>query len=211
MWDTVVVSYFKIRYRFFKWRYHLTFVGKVLLALGMAGVTGLAAKIKIPLFWTPVPITAQTFAVLLSGVLLGRWWGGISQLLYVMIGAVGVPWFAAGGGYKILFGPTGGYIFGFILASLFLGYFTDKYIRSRGFLSMLGLMLFANFVLIHVPGLLQLGAWFYLVKRTSINFYRLLLMGTLPFIPGDITKIIITAIAAKAITPKQAYNGEVDG
>jgi len=88
----------------------------------MACVTGLLAQIKISLPWTPVPITGQTFAVLLTGVLLGRWWGGISQVIYVVMGVVGIPWFAGlSGGYSALIGPSGGYIIGFILAALFLG------------------------------------------------------------------------------------------
>ncbi len=177
----------------------------------MATATGLAAQIKISLPWTPVPISGQTFAVLIAGVLLGRWWGGISQIIYVGMGVAGVPWFVGwSGGYSVLIGPTGGYIVGFILAALFLGYFTDKYIRARSFLSMLGLMFFANFILIHILGLLQLEVWFHLVKGTSPTLWELLLMGTIPFIIGDITKIVIAAVVAKAITPKEPYNGEVD-
>jgi len=158
-----------------------------------------------------VPITGQTFAVLLAGVLLGRRWGGISLAAYVGIGAAGVPWFSGwSGGLGYIAGPTGGYIVGFILAALFLGYFTDKYVRSRSFFSMLGLMLFANFILIYVPGLLQLGLWVNLVKGEPTTFITLLGMGAVPFIPGDITKAIMAAAIARGITPKLAYNGEVD-
>lgn len=207
----IVENYFRARYLFFKWRYSLALVNKMALALGMACVTGLVAQIKISLPWTPVPITGQTFGVLLAGVLLGRWWGGISQAIYVVMGMAGIPWFAGlKGGSGVLIGPDGGYIIGFILATLFLGYFTDKYIRARSFLSMFGLMLFANFVLIHLPGLLQLGLWFYIVPGTGFTLWKLLWMGTIPFVIGDITKIVAAAAVAQAITPKEAYNGEVD-
>lgn len=199
------------KYDIFRWRYELSLSKKLALALGMACLTGLAAQARFPLPWSPVPITGQTFAVLLAGVFLGRWWGGISLAIYAGLGAAGVPWFAGwGSGLGYLAGPTGGYIIGFILAALFLGYFTDKYIRSRSFLSMLGLMLFANFILIYVPGLLQLGLWLNLVKGEPTTFARLLMMGAIPFIAGDITKAVLAAAITRGATPKSAYNGEVD-
>jgi len=207
----LVNHYLRVSYLFFKWRCNLALVNKIALAFGMACITGLAAQIKISLPWTPVPITGQTFAVLLAGVLLGRWWGGISQLIYVAMGVLGIPWFAGwSGGYKVLIGPTGGYIIGFILAALFIGHFTDKYVKARGFLPMLGLMSFANFVLIHGLGLLQLSVWFHLTKGIELTFWNLLWMGTIPFVTGDITKIVAAAALAKAITPKEAYNDEID-
>ena len=201
----------KARYSAYRWRYELSMTKKIALALGMACVIGLAAQARIPLAWTPVPITGQTFAVLLAGVLLGRWWGGISLAMYAGLGAAGLPWFnGLTGGAGILVGPTGGYIVGFILAALFLGHFTDKYIRSRSFFSMLGLMLFANFVLIYIPGLLQLSLWLGLVKGEAIGFSQVLGLGLLPFIAGDMVKIVAAAAIARGITPKRAYNKEVD-
>ena len=199
------------KYDVFRWRYELSIHKKLTLAVGIACLAGLAAQVRIPLPWSPVPVTGQTFAVLLAGVLLGRWWGGISMAFYTGLGAAGLPWFAGlNSGLGYLAGPTGGYIIGFILAALFLGHFTDKYIRSRSFLSMLGLMLFANFVLIYVPGLLQLGFWFNLVKGEPATIASLLTMGAIPFIAGDITKAVLAAAIARGVTPKLAYNGEVD-
>jgi len=199
------------KYDVFRWRYELSIPKKLALALGMACLVGLVAQIRIIIPWSPVPVTGQTFAVLLAGVLLGRWWGGVSLAIYTGLGAVGVPWFAGlGSGLGYLAGPTGGYIIGFLLAALFLGHFTDTYIRSRSFLSMLVLMLFANFILIYVPGLFQLGLWLNLVKGEPVAFTTLLGMGALPFIAGDITKATMAAAIARGITPKLAYNGEVD-
>jgi len=201
----------RAKYDVFRWRYELSIPKKLVLALGMASLIGLAAQVRFPLPWSPVPITGQTFAVLLAGVLLGRWWGGTSIAIYAGLGAIGLPWFAGWtGGIGILAGPTGGYIIGFILAALFLGHFTDKYIRSRSFFSMLGLMLFANFVLIHIPGLIQLHFWLSLVKGEAVTLSQLLMMGTIPFIAGDVTKAIAAAAISRGITPKHAYNGEVD-
>jgi len=201
----------RAKYDIFRWRYELSVPKKLALALGMACIVGLLAQIRIVIPWSPVPVTGQTFAVLLAGVLLGRWWGGTSLAIYAGLGAAGVPWFAGlNSGLGYLTGPTGGYIIGFILAALFLGHLTDTYIRSRSFLSMLVLMLLANFILIYVPGLLQLGLWLNLVKGEPVAFTTLLGMGALPFIAGDITKAVLAAAIARGVTPKLAYNGEVD-
>lgn len=199
------------KYDIFHWRYELSLPKKLALAFVMAATTGLLAQVRIQLPWSPVPITGQTLAVLLAGVLLGKWWGGISLTIYASLGIAGVPWFAGmNGGLAYLAGPTGGYVIGFILAALFLGYFTDKYVRSRSFLSMLGLMLFANFILVYGPGLLQLGLWLNFINGEPVAFGGLLIMGAVPFIAGDITKAIVAALIARGITPKAPYGQEVD-
>jgi len=199
------------RYNAYRWRYDLSITKKLGLALGMAGVVGLAAQARIPLPWTPVPVTLQTLAVLLAGILLGRWWGCISLAIYAGLGAAGVPWFNGWqGGVGVFAGPTGGYIIGFIFAALFLGYFVDKYIRARNFLSMFCLMLFANFCLIYIPGLIQLSLWLGLVKGETPGLYQLLTMGLFPFIAGDVIKLLVAASVTRGITPKRAYGNEVD-
>jgi len=210
------------RYQAFRWRYELSIAKKIGLALGIAALTGLLAQARFYLPWTPVPITGQTFVVLLAGVLLGRWWGGVSQALYVGLGIAGVPWFAGWhGGIAYFTGPTMGYMIGFILAALFLGHFTDSFINSRRFFPMLGLMLFANFVFIHGLGLLWLNTFSYeasLASKTALGFgpyegrglLPLLMIGTIPFIVGDIIKAVAAAALTKGITPKEAYNGELD-
>jgi biotin transport system substrate-specific component len=199
------------KYDVFRWRCELSIPKKVALAFGMACLIGLLAQVRVLVPWSPVPVTGQTFAVLLAGVMLGRWWGGISLAIYGGLGAVGVPWFTGwGGGIGHLAGPTGGYIIGFIFAALFLGYLTDKYIRSRSFLSMLVLMLFANFILIYIPGLLQLGLWLSVIKGEAVTISSVLAMGAIPFVAGDIIKAAAAAAIARGMTPKLAYNGEVD-
>lgn len=195
------------KYDVFRWRYELSIPKKLALALGMACLTGLLAQVRFALPWSPIPITGQTFAVLLAGVLLGKWWGGISMAIYGGLGAAGVPWLT---GWSSGLGATGGYLIGFIMAALFLGYFTDKYIRSRSFLSMLALMLFASLVLVYVPGLIWLRLWLNLVRGESVTFITLLWMGAIPFLASDIIKAVIAAALARGITPKLAYNREAD-
>ena len=197
----------RTKYDVFRWRYELSIPQKIGLAFGMAVLTGLLAQLRIPLPGILVPITGQTFAVLLAGVLLGRWWGGISMAIYAGLGFAGLPWFT---GWASGLGATGGYIAGFVLAALFLGHFTDKYVRSRSLLVMLGLMLFANFVLIYVPGLVWLGLWFGMAQGSTVTLATLISMGVLPFIIGDVIKAVAAAAIARGVTPKLAYNGEVD-
>jgi len=187
------------RYRAFAWRSSLSLSRKLALALAGAGVIGLAAQVKFYLPWTPVPVTGQTMAVLLTAVLLGRNWGGISAALYAALGAAGLPWFAGlSGGIGCLAGPTGGYIAGFVLAAFFVGYVSDRFVRARSWYGLLGLMLFANFALIHGPGLL----WLATVTGVT-DIARLLWMGTIPFIPGDVIKAIAAAALAFACTPRK--------
>jgi biotin transport system substrate-specific component len=207
--ELTVENYYQKRYSIFKWRSNTSVINKVIMAFFLACITGIMAQVVIPLPWTPVPITAQTFAVLMAGVVLGRFWGGISQIMYVGVGLVGVPWFTGFvGGYSVFMGPTGGYLLGFILTAFFLGYFADRYVDSRKFRPMFALMFLANFALIYIPGLFGLGIWFYLVKGSYPSLITLLYLGLLPFLAGDLVKIGGAAALTKTITPKEDYLGE---
>jgi biotin transport system substrate-specific component len=201
----VISAIDRTRYNVFAWRYHLSIPWKLVMAVAMAGLTGVLAQVRIPLEWSPIPITGQTFAVLLAGVLLGRNWGGISMAIYAALGIAGVPWFT---GFTSGFGSTGGYLIGFVLAALFIGYFTDKYVKSRYFVSMLGLMLFASIVIVYVPGVIWLGLWLKYAVGTAVSFSALMAMGVYPFIAGAILKSVAAASVAKIITPKSDYTGK---
>ncbi|MEM4472468.1 MAG: biotin transporter BioY [Archaeoglobaceae archaeon] len=198
------------RVNFFRWRYEARFEYKLMLAIIFAIFTGMCAQIRIPLPWTPVPITMQTFAVFLSAIILGKNWGGISQFIYVSLGTLGIPWFAGfKGGISAILGPTGGYLLGFIIAAFFIGYFIDRFILSRFFITLLPLLLFANFIIIHGLGCTWLYFWLLSIgKYPSLS--EILLMGSLPFVPGDLAKIFALAAIGKLIMPKSAYNGEID-
>jgi biotin transport system substrate-specific component len=205
--EITIDNYFEKRHSLFKWRSETSNANKLVMAFFMACITGLMAQIIIPLPWTPIPITAQTFAVLIAGILLGRYWGGLSMVIYLLIGFVGVPWFTGmTGGIGVITGATGGFLIGFILTALFLGYFSDNYINARGFKSMLVLLLVSNFAFIYIPGLIGLGAWLYVVNGTIPGIWTLLAMGLLPFLIGDLIKIGGAAALAKAVTPKESFN-----
>jgi biotin transport system substrate-specific component len=97
------------------------------LVAGGALLTALAAQIEIPLWFTPVPITGQTFAVLLVGAALGWRAGAASQLLYVALGAAGLPFYSGGdGGWEVVTGATGGYLLGFVAAAALVGLLAER-------------------------------------------------------------------------------------
>ena len=175
---------------------------KLLMSLMMACFTGIMAKIIIPLPWTPVPITAQTFAVLCSGLFLGKKYGCLSQILYVILGIAFIPWFGGmTGGIEVFLGSTGGFLVGFIIASYFIGAIRDKYADARNFTKMAIVIGIANFALIYIPGLAGLALWSSSVG-TPLGIIDLLMMGLVPFIAGDIVKILGAASVSKAFLPK---------
>ena len=175
---------------------------KVIMAFFMACFTGIMAQIAIPLSWTPVPITLQTFAVLLSGLILGKKYGLLSQVFYLLGGLV-LPWYTGmTGGLDVLLGSTGGYIFGFLIAAYFIGAISEKYPSSRNFFKMSGTVAIANFALIYIPGLAGLAITFYLTKGVVLSLPQLIIMGLAPFIVGDIIKILAAGTFSKVFLPK---------
>jgi biotin transport system substrate-specific component len=191
----------------FRRRLALSVPAKIVLALSFAALTGLLAQVKIYLPFTPVPITLQTFAVLLAGVALGRWWGGVSMAAYAGLGILGVPWFAAGASG---FGATFGYLIGFVFAAMFIGHVSDKYTQARGFSPMFGLMAATGVLLIYVPGAIWLALWLGMAGK-AVTFASVMAMGVAPFILGDIIKTTAAAAVASAITPKQDVYARGDG
>lgn len=187
----------------FRWRQDLAWPKKLLLSIGMTALTAVAAQVRIHLPFSPVPITGQVLAVLLAGTVLGGTYGSLSQILYVGIGAAGVPWFAAAAGGSLI-GPTGGYLIGFIPAAFFVGWFTDKHIGTRRLLPQLALMLGGVFI-IYLFGAIQ----FAVVMRTG--FDETLRMAILPFIPLDLTKALLAAGLTTRFLARVPNNGEEMG
>ena len=197
-----IESYYDTRKNVFERIQDASMVTKLLMSLMMACLTGIMAQIIIPLPWTPVPITAQTFAVLCSGLFLGRKYGCLSQILYIVLGIAFVPWFGGmTGGIEVALGSTGGFLLGFIIASYFVGYIAEKYAEARNFKKMAITIGIANFALIYIPGLAGL-ALFLGMQGTPVGIVDLLMMGLVPFIAGDIVKILGAATVSKVFLPK---------
>jgi biotin transport system substrate-specific component len=197
------------RVQIWQWERNASWPVKLALACAMACLIGLMAQVRVPLPWSPVPITGQTFAVLVAAVILGRWWGGASLAIYLGLGAAGVPWFNNWtAGPAAIAGPTGGYLLGFLPAALLVGYLVDKYNKTRSFISLLVMMLLADFVLVFGPGLIQLHFWLNIAGGKNAGLYPLLAMGLLPFIIGDTIKVIAAAGIAWVISPKEYPPGQ---
>jgi len=159
------------------------------LIVGASVVTALAAQVAIPLAWTPVPITGQTFAVLLTGAVLGARRGFLAQALYLLEGALGLPVFAGGAaGVLKLIGPTGGYLMAFPFAAALVGTLCERG-WDRRFITMLLSMLLGSAVIFSV-GLVQLSRF--------VPASALLAQGLLPFVPGDLIKSSLAALAFPA-------------
>lgn len=199
------------RRRFFRYRHEAGVRRKAALAGGFAALTGAAAQVRVPLPFTPVPITLQTFAVLLAGVVLGMRFGGLSQGLYVGTGLAGVPWFQGGSaGVGHLLGPTGGYLVGFVGAAVAVGYVVDRYQVARRFTRLAVVLTAANFLIIYGVGVPWLYAWSTVVAGSTVTLPELLTMGLWPFVPGDVVKLFAAAAIGAAITPVES-DADPDG
>ena len=196
-------SYYSTRKNIFERIQSASTATKILLSFMMACFTGIMAQIIIPLPWTPVPITAQTFAVLCSGLFLGKKYGCLSQILYIVLGIAFIPWFGGmTGGLDVFLGSTGGFLIGFVIASYFIGAITEKYAKARNFTRMALVIGIANFGLIYIPGLAGL-ALFLSSQCMTFGIVDLLMMGLIPFIVGDIVKILASAGVSKVFLPKE--------
>ncbi len=185
-----------LRRRAYAWRRALPASRQMALALGMAALTGACAQVRLPLPFTPVPLTGQTFAVLLAGVLLGGGYGAVSQVMYVALGVAGVPWFTGyGAGVGWLAGPTGGYLVGFVAAAALIGWVSDASPRWRRLLPQLGLMAAGSAVIL-------LCGWVHLAFILGRGPRLALWQGVAPFLGGDALKALAAALAGCALLPK---------
>jgi biotin transport system substrate-specific component len=158
-------------------------VRDVTLVVGAAAFVGMAAQISVPVPGTPVPVSGQTFAVLLSGAALGLNRSVISMVLYALAGALGVPWLAQGAsGWHI---ASFGYILGFILAGAAVGALAERG-ADRSPLRTVATMTLGT-ALIYAVGV----PW--LMAMTHADFGAALGMGVRPFLVGDALKVLLAA------------------
>ena len=166
--------------------------GSLLLIVGFTLLTTLGAQLRIPLPFTPVPVTLQTLMVLLAGAMLGGVRGSLSQILYIAWGAAGIPLFAFGAaGLAVLAGPTGGYIIGFVIAAALVG----RLIKSANSLWGQAAVFSAGTLAILFAGWLQLT-----ILYTHGDMGQAFLLGVLPFLPGGALKVIAATAIWRAWT-----------
>ena len=167
----------------------VSLVRDVALIAGASLLTALAAQVAVPLPGSPVPLTGQTFAVLLTGAALGARRGFLAQALYLLEGASGLPVFAGGlGGAWLLAGPTGGFLVAFPLAAAVTGTLAERG-WDRRFVGTLAAMLLGSAVI-----LLAGAAWL----ARFLPMPQALAAGAWPFVPGDLLKAVAAALALPA-------------
>ena len=175
----IVASPTRVRSRL-AWRVLLAFAGSWLVAV--------LAQVEIRLPFTPVPITGQTLGVLLVGASLGAGLGGVSMLLYLAQGALGLPFFSggdAGTEFLRLSAATGGYLWGFVLAAAVVGALAER-TWDRSIRSSIGAMFLGEVVLyaVAIPWLMQ---------ALDVSLTKALELGLAPFVVGDTIKLLAAA------------------
>jgi biotin transport system substrate-specific component len=160
----------------------------LLVVTGSLLVAGMA-QLRIPLPFTPVPITGQTFAVLLVGASFGPRRGTASLALYLLLGMLGLPFFAGGAsGPSALLGPTGGYLVGFVIAASLVGWLAARGLDRRIPSALLALL--AGEVVIYLFGVAWLSIY--------LGMQQALVAGFLPFIIGDSIKLVAAGLVLPA-------------
>jgi biotin transport system substrate-specific component len=158
---------------------------KATLVVGFSLLIALSAQVAIPLPFTPIPITLQTFAVLLTGVLLGSRLGALTLMLYVLEGAAGMPFFSAwrGGAAYLLLTPATGYLLSYPVAAFITGWLAERG-WDRRYLTAAAAMLLGSAIILT-------GGWlgFLRFQSPAASFA----LGVAPFVPGDLIKVALAA------------------
>jgi biotin transport system substrate-specific component len=171
---------------------HTPELRKMVFASLFAALTAVGAYIQIPVPFSPVPVTLQVFFVLLAGSMLKSKWGSLSMVVYTLLGIAGLPVFAGGSsGLGVLLGPTGGYIFGFIIAAFVIGKLAEKAENDeKSGLAVNALNMSTGILIIYALGVFQL------MVVAEIGPVTALTLGAIPFIPGEIVKTAVAAYIA---------------
>lgn len=157
-------------------------VRSLFLVLGGSLLIALFARISIPLPFSPIPLALQGIVCLMMGAMLGRRLGALTVLTYLAQGAIGLPIFALGkAGFPVLLGPTGGYLVGYLLGAWVTGYVMEKSGSKSHHRILLALTL--GNLAIYLCGLPQLALF--------IGADKVLALGMLPFLMGDIIKLVV--------------------
>jgi biotin transport system substrate-specific component len=166
--------------------------------LFVTALTAAAAQVSIPLPFTPVPLTLQPMVVLLGGAVLGARLGMASQILYLLVGAAGLPVFAASPllpqGVLRLIGPTGGYLISYPLAAFVAGALAERGFDRRYLTSVLAMT--AGLAVVYASGLAWLA---FVAQPAGVSPGAALAAGLYPFLAGDLLKICVAAAVMPAL------------
>ena len=167
----------------YRWREESSIVTKVSAAFVLALLMALAAQVRIVLPFTPVPFTGQVLVVLLGALVLGRY-GALGQGMYLVMGGA-LGWFSGMAGFAALLGPTGGYLLGFVLASIILGEMVER--RNEWSMGRVLAAMSLGVLVIYSLGALQLAL------LIGLDLMEAIVLGVLPFIIVDALKVLMAA------------------
>jgi biotin transport system substrate-specific component len=169
-----------------------SYVRKMVYASLFAALTAAGAWISIPIPLSPLPVTLQTLFTMMSGAVLGPYFGVLAMIVYVLLGLIGLPVFAAGqSGLGVLFGPWGGYLTGFIIGAAVTGLIAG--VKKKPGLVWLCLAMAAGDLVVYVFGVAQLA----LVSPMALD--QAILVGFVPFVPGDLLKLAVATLIVRKI------------
>lgn len=162
---------------------------KNIVAIGlMAALICIAGPIAVPLPFTPVPISLTNFAIYIACGIVGTKKGTMSTIVFLLLGAVGLPVFAGfSGGVSKLAGPTGGYLIGFIFCAVITGLFADMF-ENKIYMYPVGMVI--------GTAITYLFGTVWLSMQLHLSFTQGLMMGVIPYLPGDTIKIILATLIA---------------
>lgn len=175
---------------------------KIVFTALFAALTAVCGFISIPVPGTPIPIVLQNMLVVLTGLMLGPVWGVAATVLFLAAGALGLPVFSGGtGGFARLMGPTGGFLYGYALATLVAGLIAQrpKY-GARTPVLRLVLATVLGFVVMYIPGVLHF------MRVMDKTFSQTMTLCVVPYIPGDIVKMVVAVLlSSKLRTTASSY------
>ena len=164
-----------------------------------AALTSILAFIIVPLPLSPVPVSGQTLGVMLAGIFLKGRNAFFSQFIYILMGIIGLPIFAGGSsGIGVLLGPTGGFIWGFLIGAYIIGKLTEKEFNTPWLGNSLSLIL-GGVIAIYIPGVIQ----YVIVMGVSVK--EAISVAVIPFLPGDVFKIIVGLMVSRKVVFKRVF------
>lgn len=168
---------------------------KIVFTALFAALTAVCGFISIPVPDTPIPIVLQNMLVVLTGLMLGPVWGVAATVLFLAVGALGLPVFSGGtGGIARFMGPTGGFLYGYAFATLAAGLIAQR--PKHGVKTpMLRLVLATvlGFVVMYIPGVLHF------MKVMGKTFSQTMTLCVVPYIPGDIVKMVVAVLLSSKL------------
>jgi len=172
-------------------------LSQAIMACLFAALISVGAYAAFPIPGTPVPIVLQNMFIMLAGFISGPWWGLVSVVFYLILGSAGLPVFSGGtGGFAKLAGPTGGYLVGYIPAVILFG-LISKLGKGKWIFNILAGI--SGMIIVYAAGIV------WLKSVLDIGWERAIATGVIPFLPGDIIKIILASVLTPPILKAMSH------